>query len=336
MSDNDRDDSINRTYCIDAGKDFIIPQYINFFLCALEELLQDALVDVTCIPTIMRPFNEGYMLLVEFLKLHIFSRRHASKIVEKFNEGYMKVMDPELPWDKIKFSKFADEAHVVMTKICHLVHYEQRYACCHQTQSSMLTVYSIEDLITYTRLHVNEVTCKSKERPEFNRGYIYSKGCNRLICDINKGIVELCHEQPTVKIRTLLLRGIDLYTTVRRLENVVALIETTKKIPRPYICREVQSIHHAFKVFEKDFLSVFSAKEEAIQNESINKFSFSKSMAQNLKSIAVNLVSLRWGLYFLTLTYGSGHINQYGEIEVRDYPIESADNSISSPSCTIN
>lgn len=37
MSENDRENLINRAYYIDAGKDFIIPQYINFFLCALEE-----------------------------------------------------------------------------------------------------------------------------------------------------------------------------------------------------------------------------------------------------------------------------------------------------------
>lgn len=37
MAENDTYTSIERTYCIDAGKDFIIPQYLNFFLCILEE-----------------------------------------------------------------------------------------------------------------------------------------------------------------------------------------------------------------------------------------------------------------------------------------------------------
>lgn len=336
MSENDRENLINRAYYIDAGKDFIIPQYINFFLCALEELLEEALVDINCMPSVMKPFNEGYMLLVEYLKLHIFSRRHASKIVEKFNEGYMKVMDPELPWDKMRFTRFADEAHMLMTKICHLVHYEQRYACSHQTQSSMLTEYSIEELITYTRLHINEVTCKSKERPEFNSGYIYIKGCNRLICDINKNLVTLCHEQATHGLRTLLLRGIDLYTIVKRLENLTEFIKTTKKISRPYICREVKEVHHLFQAFETDFLTIFSMNEQSAETVPSGCSAYSKSMATTLKSLAVNLVSLRWGLYFLTLTYGSGHINQSGEIEVREIRIGKVDNSISFTSCTIS
>ena len=72
MAENDTYTSIERTYCIDAGKDFIIPQYLNFFLCILEERLQESLLDTAPIESVMKPFNEGYMLLVEYLKLNIF------------------------------------------------------------------------------------------------------------------------------------------------------------------------------------------------------------------------------------------------------------------------
>lgn len=152
MAENDTYALIERTYCIDAGKDFIIPQYLNFFLGILEELLQEALLDTAPIEAIMKPFNEGYMLLVEYLKLNIFSRRHANKIVALFNDGYMLAMNPELPWDREQYAVYVEDAHIIMSKMCHLVHSEQRYACLTQKRYSMLASRSMADLIGVTRL----------------------------------------------------------------------------------------------------------------------------------------------------------------------------------------
>lgn len=366
MSQKGMYNSIERISCIDAGKDFIIPQYINFFLYALEELIDESLRDCRQMQDVMKPFNEGYMLLVEYLKLKLFSRRHVSKIIEKFNEGYMTVMNPELSWEKERFSFFSRDAHVIISKICHLVRYEQRYASHTHDCYSMVAMYSLEEIISSTRLNIDETTCKSKELPEFNCGHIYVKGCRRIIHDIHLAVVSLCREESSITVRHLVLRIIKLYTIICRLKNMVGHIEVTKKIPRLYIRREIEIMQNAFREFESAFFKLFSqqqscdnaftytvkttaeftTKTTVVANKTDNKISnlsvtYSDKTALAIKNLAVNLVSLRWGLYFLTLTYGSGYINQFGELVIRDKSTDKATgilNKISSTqtSCTIS
>lgn len=330
MAENDTYTSIERTYCIDAGKDFIILQYLNFFLCILEERLQESLLDTAPIESVMKPFNEGYMLLVEYLKLNIFSRRHADKIVDMFNDGYMKAMDPELLWEREEYAAYVEDAHIIISKICHLVHYEQRYTCLTHNRYSMLAPFSLHDLIDATRLSNKEMTCKSKERREFTYGRIYLKGCRRIIRDINVALVNFGYKELPSPFQILLCRTMDLYDIVERLKNMVSYIEVSKKIPRPYIRREIESVHQSFHAFEAAFLNAFS--QQATKNDVpagtnnqshqggpkfLNSQPHKEKVARVLKSLAVNLASLRWGLYFLTLSYGSGYINQFGELAIK-------------------
>lgn len=190
------------------------------------------------------------------------------------------------------------------------------------------------------------MTCKSKERPDFNYGRIYIKGFRRIIHDINLALVNFGYKELTPPFQVLLCSIMELYDIVTRLKNMVRFIEVSKKIPRSYIRREIEAVHQSFYAFESAFLNAFS-KERAADTVSQNVTTqpqqggtgcvFSQphkeKSARVLKSLAVNLASLRWGLYFLTLTYGSGFINQYGQLEIRSIKTKNNLKNTSKISC---
>ena len=109
------------------------------------------------------------------------------------------------------------------------------------------------------------MTCKSKERREFTYGRIYLKGCRRIIRDINVALVNFGYKELPSPFQILLCRTMDLYDIVERLKNMVSYIEVSKKIPRPYIRREIESVHQSFHAFEAAFLNAFS--QQATKND---------------------------------------------------------------------
>lgn len=327
----------DRTKLIDAGKDFKIPQYIHFFLLTLEELLKQSLLDTAVIPKLMVPFNEGYLKLVEFLKAGTYSRRHVDSIVEKFNQGYSIVLESPHVLTAQGTVHFWTYGHIIISKICHLVRYEQRYLLHNQTASTMLETYSWDDLFAVTKHSKDEKTCKSKENLEFSCGKFYVDGCKANVKLIHSLLVSLYYEgtytnnidqngirggtmfndnmydkvsYPTNShndLKHLIYRVLQLHDGIYRLDNLVSRISKETTIQRTVIRRELTAVQRQFNTFEMSLSKLLT--HTIISSQSMGA-------PQYLKSLAINTASLQWGLYFLTLTYGGGYIDQYGQIQL--------------------
>lgn len=302
----------DRTRFIDAGKDFKIPQYIHFFLLTLETLLEQSLQDTSIIPELMAPFNEGYLKLVEFLKTGTYSRRHVDVIVAKFNEGYSLVLETPHVLTAQGTANFWKYGHIIISKICHLVRYEQRYLYHNKKATTMLAVYSWADLFEITNHSKDESTCKSKENPEFSCGKFYVDGCQANVKLIHTLLVSLYCDSTHHShndIKHLIYRVVQLHEGMQHLDNLAARISKEMIIQRAYIRRELTIVQHQFQAFETSLAKLLTHSIISSQ---------SKQAPQRIKSMAINTTSLQWGLYFLTLTYGGGYIDQYGQIQLRN------------------
>ncbi|WP_251440297.1 hypothetical protein [Veillonella intestinalis] len=310
MSESIIETANDRTRFIDGGKDFIIPQYIHFFLLMLEDLLEESLQDKAIIPQLMAPFNKGYLEVVAYLKENSYSRRHVDEVVEIFNQGYFLVLERPhrlTAKGKVKFELYG---HIIISKLCHLVRYEQRYLFHHTSATTMLAVYSWQDLFKVTNLKMDDCTCKSKENPEFSCGDMYVNGCQYSVKLIHTILVSLYCESSFNShnnIKHLIYRVLQLHEGIYRLDNLAVFISKKVKIQRAHIRRELMYVQYQYKMFEKSLAKILTRSIISTQYTQV---------AQQLKSLAINTIALQWGLYFLTLLYGSAYIDQRGNIKI--------------------
>ena len=183
-----------RTRLIDAGEKFIIPQYIHFFLITLEEVLQQPFIDRRDVSAIMIPLNKGFEKLVKYLKTDSYSRRHVDDIIEDFNEGYVLAIEKIDHLSNRRHERLDNLVHIIISKMCHLVRYEQRYLVHHTDMTSMLNDCSWDNLFCNTRLDIDEITCKSKENLEFCYSQFYVSGCQQVTKLIHLLLTSLYYE----------------------------------------------------------------------------------------------------------------------------------------------
>ena len=307
MSDLSIAESNERSLLIDAGNKFIIPQYINFFLFVLEHVLKQYLKEARLTKSLMIPFNKGYEQIIVYIKAGKYSRRHVNTIVEIFNEGYAIIFEYAKCLTYEEQQQFEELVHVIVSKICHLVRYEQRYSVRHKNTPSMLSECSWDNLFHNTRLDIDEITCKSKENPAFTHGKLYVVVCEVILKLINDSLLALYDEGIDNEVNYLLDQTDICCKGIERLNYLEQYISEKVVISRAYIRYEMYGVRHYFKRLKNAYIKVL--REDSIQLVHVER-------VKELKRIAVHIKSLEWGLYFLTMIYGSTYIDGRGQFKI--------------------